>query len=146
MNDPRLDYQKLIDETSKAFFPIIIALPGAFFPIGLHFNRLGVTLYLLSAGSFLIAFIGLCWRKKVELLAAHRDAKIEYLKSTDSEFRNAEAFESAYLADLVKKQKYKGFLPSETYDIWFPEHLSKFSFGFFIFILVVTIIYFVVKG
>lgn len=125
MEDPRIEYQKFIDQTSSFFFSITLAIPGFLFTIYLNFKNLpDLWFYLLFFGSFLMMAVCLNWWKKIELLASYRDAKIEYLKSSDPQTLAFYTFEKDYLEAKRKERKYKAFLPIEYYDDFYPKFLA----------------------
>ena len=113
MNNIRLEYQKLIDQTTKFYFTLCIALITLSFTFGLPTNITNTIAGLLIITSSILSVVSTVWLVRIRTIIRLLKAEINYLMETDKEAKKYFTF----IDNEMEKQKRK-----KEYQIIYPHH------------------------
>ena len=108
MNDPGLDYEKLIAQENRFYMTFFFALAGGASTLYLSFQELfdrQASLALLGGTLSFLMIIALIWWKKVEALVDKKRAHLDFLKKTNPELRDFYAHQEDFLEEDRKNVK-----------------------------------------
>lgn len=122
--DPRIEYTKLINDSSKFYSGLVMAITAGC--TALYFNHprdLQQLLYLILAFiAFLNLLICVSWQRKIQIWIVQRNAIAFFQKeSGNKENKHFYEFEEAYLKSQQATLQLK-YLPStDSFDLMLPE-------------------------